>query len=144
MNKLFQKDLCSVLVVHFDLMRCRYLGYLQQLFGSGFWLLCEEMTQGNPLVNLHKLWNFLKTYQAEHKVHSPYSQRLNKLSMYKKQTDFPKLRGKASEIKDQFRSYMYRPVVFSYKRLRSLDFSFGCWRKCGLMPFGFVSVPSQI
>ena len=100
MNKLFQKDLCSVLVVHFDLMHCRYLGYLQQLFGSVFWLLCEEMMQGSPLVNLHELWNFLKTYQAEHKVHSPYSQRLNKLSMYKKQTDFPKLRGKASEIKD--------------------------------------------
>ena len=56
--------------------------------------------QGSPLVNLHELWNFLKTYQAEHKVRSPYSQRLNKLSMYKKQTDFPKLRGKASEIKD--------------------------------------------
>ena len=36
MNKLFQKDLCSVLVVHFDLMHCRYLGYLQQLFGSVF------------------------------------------------------------------------------------------------------------
>ena len=34
--------------------------------------------QGSPLVNLHELWNFLKTYQAEHKVHSPYSQRLNK------------------------------------------------------------------
>ena len=100
MNKLFQKDLCSVLVVHFDLMHCRYLGYLQQLFGSVFWLLCEEMMQGSPLVNLHELWNFLNTYQAEHKVHSPYSQRLNKLSMYKKQTDFPKLRGKASEIKD--------------------------------------------
>ena len=94
------KDLCSVLVVHFDLMHCRYLGYLQQLFGSVFWLLCEEMMQRSPLVNLHELWNFLKTYQAEHKVHSPYSQRLNKLSMYKKQTDFPKLRGKASEIKD--------------------------------------------
>ena len=100
MNKLFQKDLCSVLVVHFDLMHCRYLGYLQQLFGSVFWLLCEEMMQRSPLVNLHELWNFLKTYQAEHKVHSPYSQRLNKLSMYKKQTDFPKLRGKASEIKN--------------------------------------------
>ena len=56
--------------------------------------------QGSPLANLHELWNFLKTYQAERKAHSPYSQRLNKLSMYKKQTDFPKLRGKASEIKD--------------------------------------------
>ena len=100
MNKLFHKDLCSVLVVHFDLTHCRYLGYLQQLFGSVFWLLCEEMMQGSPLVNLHELWNFLKTYQAEREVHSPYSQRLNKLSMYKKQTDFPKLRGKASEIKD--------------------------------------------
>ena len=46
MNKLFQKDLCSVLVVHFDLMHCRYLGYLQQLFGSVFWLLCEGMMGG--------------------------------------------------------------------------------------------------
>ena len=100
MNKLFQKDLCSVLVIHFDLMHCRYLGYLQQLFGSIFWVLCEEMMQGNPVVNLRELWNFLKTYQTEHKVRSPYSQRLNKLSMYKKQTDFPKLRGKAAEIKD--------------------------------------------
>ena len=64
MNKLFEKDLRSVLVVHFDLMHCRYLGYLQQLFGSVFWLLCEEMMQGSPLVNLRELWNFLKTYQG--------------------------------------------------------------------------------
>ena len=56
--------------------------------------------QGSPLGNLQELWNFLKTYQANHKVHSPYSQRLNKLSLYKKKTDFPKLRGKAAEIKD--------------------------------------------
>ena len=87
MNKLFQKDTCSVLVVHFDLMHCRYLGYFQQLFGSVFWLLCEGMMQGSPLANLQELWNFLKTYQANHKVHSPYS--LNKLSLYKKKTDFP-------------------------------------------------------
>ncbi|CAE7801472.1 unnamed protein product [Symbiodinium sp. CCMP2592] len=100
MNRMFQKDLCSVLVVHFDLMHCRYLGYLQQLYGSVFWVLCEETMQGSPSDNLHELWGFLKTYQSTHKVHSPYSQRLNKVSMYKKKTDFPKLRGKAAEIKD--------------------------------------------
>ena len=100
MNKLFQKELRSVLMVHFDLMHCRYLDYLQQLYGSVFWVLCEEMMHASPLANLHELWNFLKSHQTKHKVHSPYSQRLNKVSMYRKKKDYPKLRGKAAEIKD--------------------------------------------
>ena len=120
MNKLFQQALCSVLVVHFDLMHCRYLGYLQQLFGSVFWMLCEGgMMQASPLENLHELWAFLKTYQNNHKVHSPYSQRLNKLSMYKKQSDFPKLRGKASEIKDMAEAMQ---AMWSYFAVPGQDF----------------------
>ena len=62
-------------------------------------LLCRHVMEKEPLDNLKDLWKYIKQHQKRNGLKNRYQQRLCKLSMFQKQKDFPKLKGKASEIK---------------------------------------------
>ena len=80
-------------------MHTKYLGFCQHLFGSVLELLCRHIMDQDPLSNLKYLWTFIKQHQKRKGIKNKYQQRLCKLSMFQKKKDFPKLKGKASEIK---------------------------------------------
>ena len=85
-----------------DYMHNKYLGYAQYLFGSVFWLLCFVHMAAAPLQNLRTLANFIMSFQNRHRPRhgERYPARtLRKLTMFVKKRDFPKLRGKAGQIR---------------------------------------------
>ena len=86
---------CSVAV---DWMHAKYLGNDQYVFGSLLYVLCFVVMTETPLENLQRCWNFIKRYYVRFNVEYRY-QCLNKLSMFCRKSGFPKLRGKAAEIK---------------------------------------------
>ena len=88
----------SACTVALDWMHCKYLGSDQYMFGSVMWLLCFVVMPETPLQNLLACWIFIsrfyKEQETEHRLKF-----LNKLSMFVRKSGFPKLRGKAAEIK---------------------------------------------
>ena len=85
--------------IAYDFMHNFYLGWLQHFYGSVFYLLTHVCMEGEPLQNLLNLALFLKNVQKKDKTRQAYRQRLSKLSMFTRQTGFPKLKGRASDIK---------------------------------------------
>lgn len=92
-------SICSVAL---DYMHCKYLGCDQYLFGSLLYILCFIVLPETPKLNLAFCWQFIKKYQKDHHARVRYRY-LNKLSMFVRKKgarlDYPKLRGKAAEIK---------------------------------------------
>lgn len=70
----------------------------QYIFGGVLFLLCYHIMRASPLANLCTCWNFIKKWYSTHEVDCKYRQ-LIKLTMFKRKKDFPKLRGKASEVR---------------------------------------------
>ena len=99
MNPLFnQLPGQSCHTVSLDLMHCKYLGHDMYFYGSVLTLLCQYILPGTDEANLQTCWGFLKRYYKEHKIPSPYRY-LTKVSMFIRKKKFPKLRGKASEVR---------------------------------------------
>ena len=96
---LFKLPGMTSMSIALDLMHNFYLGWLQYFFGSVFWLLCFECLDLAPLSNLHTIWNFIKEAQQGDNSRHKYRHRLDKLSMFVKKTGFPKLKGRASDIR---------------------------------------------
>ena len=89
----------SCWVIHYDLMHVKYLGTDMYQFGSSLSLLVHHLLAGTPEANLSQCWSFLKRYFKQHKTPSPYRY-LNRLSMFvRNKGRYPKLRGKASEVR---------------------------------------------
>ena len=85
--------------VFLDYMHVKYLGADQYIFGSVMYLICfVVLKEDNPKVNLAKVWGWIQEYYAQHKPTNRYRS-LRKLTMFVRRKDFPKLRGKAAEIK---------------------------------------------
>lgn len=84
--------------VSLDLMHSKYLGHDMYMHGSVMTLLCNHMLPASPVENLRVCWDFLKRYYKEHRIASPYRY-LNKISMFVRQGRFPKMRGKAAEVR---------------------------------------------
>ena len=84
--------------VSLDLMHCKYLGHDMYFFGSVLTLLCQYLLPGSEEQNLKRCWDFLKRFYKEHSIPSPYRY-LTKISMFIRKKKFPKLRGKASEVR---------------------------------------------
>lgn len=92
--------------VALDYMHSKYLGCDQYIFGSVFYLLCFVIMESTPKANLERCWAFIKLYWKNHRVSVKYRY-INKLTMFVRKSDFPKLRGKAAEIKH------FGPVVLA-------------------------------
>ena len=104
-NPVFDLPSVSALTVGLDYTHAKYLGMDQYQFGSVLYLLVFIVMQGSPMQNLTKIWVCVKQYYKEHKT--PVRHRyLNKLTMFCRKKGFPKLRGKAAEIK-----YFGKPLL---------------------------------
>ena len=55
--------------------------------------------QADPLANLKQIAAFIKHIQKEDKTRQKFRPRLDKLSMFVKQKGFPKLKGRAADIR---------------------------------------------
>ena len=97
-SPIFQLWWLSACNVFLDYMHCKYLGADQYIFGSCLYLLCFVILPDSPKQNLRTVWKWIKLYYAKNPMVCRYNS-LAKLSMFVKKKDYPKLRGKAAEIK---------------------------------------------
>ena len=90
---------CSCYTVHYDYMHCKHLGLDMYIFGSVLALLVNSLMPDEPEQNLQNCWKYLKQFFKDNATPTPFRY-LTKLSMFLKKGDkFPKLRGKASEVR---------------------------------------------
>ena len=89
----------NALCVGMDYMHNMFLGWLQYAYGSIFYLLTHECLSLEPLANLKTVWTFIKEIQRHDASRHGYRHRLDKLSMFTKQKGYPKLKGRAADIK---------------------------------------------
>lgn len=68
------------------------------MFGSVPQILCQFVLPGADADNVRTCWTFLKSYYKQRKIPPPYRY-LNKITMFLRQGKFPKLRGKAAEVR---------------------------------------------
>ena len=85
--------------VALDLMHNLYLGWLQFLYGSIMFLLVFHILPGEPLANLKQIGAFIKEFQKGDNSRQKFRPRLDKLSMFQKAKGFPKLKGRAADIR---------------------------------------------
>ena len=85
--------------VALDLMHNLYLGWLQFLYGSIMFLLVFQVLPDEPLANLKQIGAFIKTFQTGDDTRQKFRPRLDKLSMFQKAKGFPKLKGRAADIR---------------------------------------------
>ena len=95
---LLQLPGCSCWTLSYDWMHCKYLGFDQYSHGSTLAVLVHMLMAGSPEDNLRVAWQFLKSFFKTHNTPTPFRY-INKLSMFVRVNRFPKLRGKASEVR---------------------------------------------
>ena len=88
----------SCWTVAYDWVHVKYLGVDQYIFGSVLSVLVTMVMAGDENANLQTCWAFLKNYFKTNRTPTPFRY-LTKLSMFIRTGKFPKLRGKASEIR---------------------------------------------
>ena len=88
----------SCWTIAYDWVHVKYLGVDQYIFGSVLYVLVSMVMEGGPEENLARCWAFLKSFFKENKTPTPFRY-MTKLSMFIRNGKFPKLRGKASEIR---------------------------------------------
>ena len=99
-SPIFELPWLTCVNVFLDYMHCKFLGSDQYIFGSLFYLICFVVMKdlGSPKQNLLTVWKWIKEYYQENKIRNKYRS-IRKLSMFVRKRDYPKLRGKAAEIK---------------------------------------------
>ncbi|CAE8680872.1 unnamed protein product [Polarella glacialis] len=151
--RLFDLPGMSAPCVAMDYMHCMFLGWLQYLYGSVFYLLVFEIMDGDPLANLQEIWTFTQAHQKRTGCVNKYLQRLNKLSMFKKKTGYPKLKGRACEIKGLDQAMLdvwtkYMQVTNAVHRRIRLLLDLNCALTSILDEYspsnGFMAVPEAI
>ncbi|CAJ1430017.1 unnamed protein product, partial [Effrenium voratum] len=98
-NPLFSCAGVTACSVAYDYMHLKYLGSDQYSFGAVLTLLVYHVLPADPEENVVQIWDEIKTDYQQYNVPVRYRY-LNKISMfYRPAYGFPKLRGKAAEIK---------------------------------------------
>ena len=81
----------------YDWMHAKLLGTDMVFHGSCLWLLCHELLPEAPLQNLQTCWQkILSVYKEKHIVERYRG--MNKLSLFKRKSGGPKLKGRAAQI----------------------------------------------
>ena len=149
---LFELPGFSCWSIAYDLMHCSYLGALQHLYGSIIWLLVHECLHAEPLDNLKVVWDFIVKFQKDDASRHRYRHCLEKLTMFQKAKGYPKLRGKAADIKGLdlalckcFQHYMdpnnHQHIQAS--ALLELNVEIGQLLDSYSPKFGFMAVPQE-
>lgn len=82
----------------YDWMHSKYLGMDMYLFGSVLAILVQMILPDSEQENLQAVWQFLKEHFRVNRTKSPFRY-LNRLTMFIRRGKFPKLRGKAAEVR---------------------------------------------
>lgn len=114
---LFKLQNVTGLHVQPDLMHVKYLGYIQYFMGSVLYLLCYIIMPQDPLSNLKQIGLMVNRIQRQLDLSSklPVSY-FSKLSLFKRKTGFPKIKGKAGQIKS-----LVPTMAHIWRRLSSQD-----------------------
>ena len=88
----------SCWTIAYDWVHVKYLGVDQYIFGSILFVLVCMVMPGEDEANLATCWAFLKNFFKTNRTPTPFRY-MTKLSMFIRSGKFPKLRGKASEIR---------------------------------------------
>ena len=108
---LFSPDGYSALLVALDWMHAKYLGHDQHVYGSILSLLVRHCMPSSPVENLKAVWKDIQEFYTQHRTACRYRY-LNRLSMFeRKAPQYPKLRGKAAEVK-----YLCGPLEFVWRK----------------------------
>ena len=98
-SPLFDSGYFSPWLIALDFMHCKYLGHDQFTYGSILSLLCNHCLPQDAASNLQTIWSEIKLFYKTHGTTCQFRY-LNRLSMFQRKGDsYPKLRGKAAEIK---------------------------------------------
>ena len=106
---LFTDPNFSPWLLSMDWMHAKYLGHDQQTYGSVLSLMVHFVLPGQPEKNLETIWKDIQEYYREFQTPVRYKY-LNRLSMFQRKT-YPKLRGKAAEIK-----YLAGPLLHVWQK----------------------------
>lgn len=109
-NPLFDLPGQSCHTVSLDYMHVKYLGHDMYVFGAVLQILCLHVLPGTDKENVRTCWEFLKTFYKEQRIPCAYRY-LNKTTMFLRAGRYPKLRGKAAEIR-----HMCRPMSALWRR----------------------------
>ena len=97
-------------LIALDWMHCKYLGHDQLCYASILMLLIKYILRGTAEENVAQIWRDLKGFYQEHKI--PCRYRTLKLSMIqRKDPQYPKLRGKAAEVK-----WLAAPLLYIWEK----------------------------
>ena len=108
---LFKEPGFSPWVIALDWMHCKYLGHDQLCYGSVLSLLTKHILPGDPSENIRQIWNDICYFYKEQSVPCRFRY-LNRVSMFeRKSPQYPKLRGKAAEIK-----YLCGPLLSVWQK----------------------------
>lgn len=98
--KLFNIPGLSSLSIAPDFMHNFYLGWLQYFFGSILHYLLRYILEGDALENLlNVVAPFIRKHQRDHNIKHRYRPSLTKLTMFEKAKSYPRLRGRAADIR---------------------------------------------
>ena len=121
-------------MVALDFMHCKYLGCDQLMYGSCLALLVKYVMPGSAIGNLQVLWAEIKQWYKDHPQPVQFRY-LTKLSMFIRQTGFPKLRGKAAEIRyfagpmlHVWSNHMNPAIALHNRNLKSKTIQYICCR----------------
>jgi hypothetical protein len=94
---LFKLPGVSVVNAAVDFMHSKYLGVDQYCLGSVLWLLCFRVLQGSPDDNAQRVQDMIHDYNIRNR--RPDGWKYVKVTMFHSPGDYPKLKGKAVDIK---------------------------------------------
>ena len=99
-------------LIAMDWMHSKYLGHDMFVYGSILRLLVRfVLPHPDPLMNLKQVWQDIQWYYKTYNVPCRYRY-LNRLSMFEKpHPKYPKLRGKAAEVK-----YLAGPMKYVWEK----------------------------
>ena len=108
---LFDDENFSPWLLAMDWMHAKYLGHDMQVYGSILSLLVHHCLPGSAEHNLNVIWQDIVQFYKTHNTPVRFKY-LNRLSMFeKKSSKYPKLRGKAAEIK-----YLAEPLLHVWEK----------------------------
>lgn len=76
-----------------------YLGWQMHCYGSVLTLLTEDLLPEDCLANFKTVAAWIRAFQKNSGTKHPYRHKLDKVSTFKKKKGFPKLKGRAADIR---------------------------------------------
>jgi len=89
---------CGIASFFPDVMHTKHMGTDAWFYGSVLWLLCFELLPNSPEANLQVVWSEAKRHLQQHGEANRFNNL--KLSMFVNEGGFPKLKGRAIEIRN--------------------------------------------